>query len=180
MILTVPAFQLQSWLQRLHQWSERHVLLRKTDPYTTKQNPQVPSSVSPSNRLCLKRWRIINRILYFSSTLKGLVLTSGLIKLARAPPTVIHKVLQTTLSKLVFILASLVVQWLGIHPAMLGTPIWSLVREYPTCHEVTRPVHHNCWACVLEPRGHNHQAHMPRACAPQQEKPQQWAVTHHN
>lgn len=36
-----------------------------------------------------------------------------------------------------------------------------------TCHGATKPGNHDCWACSLEPR----QAHAPRACALQQEKP---------
>ena len=43
-------------------------------------------------------------------------------------------------------------------------------------------MHHNYWACALEPVRHNYwspcaattEAHVPRACALQQEKPPQW------
>ena len=36
-------------------------------------------------------------------------------------------------------------------PANAGDTGRSLVREDPTCHGATRPVHHNYWACTLEP-----------------------------
>ena len=60
--------------------------------------------------------------------------------------------------------------------------VQALVWEDPTCHEAAKPVRHNYWACALEPAGHNYWARvpqllktwMPRACAPQQEKPPQW------
>ena len=58
--------------------------------------------------------------------------------------------------------ASLVAQWLRICLPMQGTWVQSLVREDPTGHEATKPVHHNYWARA------------PRARAPQQEKPPQW------
>ena len=45
---------------------------------------------------------------------------------------------------------------------MQGTWVRALVREDPTCRGATKPVHHNYWARV------------PRAHAPQQEKPLQW------
>ena len=38
---------------------------------------------------------------------------------------------------------SLVAQWLRIHLPMKGTWVRSLVREDPTCHGATMPVHHN-------------------------------------
>ena len=77
--------------------------------------------------------------------------------------------------------ASLVVQWLRIHLAMLGSPVWSLVQEDPTCCGAVKPMHHTCWACALEPASHNygvraeqlHKTSCPRACAPQ-ERPSQW------
>ena len=37
--------------------------------------------------------------------------------------------------------ASLMVQWLRIHLPMQGTRVRALVREDPTCHRVTKPVH---------------------------------------
>ena len=39
--------------------------------------------------------------------------------------------------------ASLVVQWLRIRLPMQGTRVRALVREDPTCHRATKPVHHN-------------------------------------
>ena len=57
---------------------------------------------------------------------------------------------------------------------MQGTRVWALVREDLTCHGATKPVRHNYGACALEPVSHNYWAHVPRACAPQQEKPPQW------
>ena len=52
---------------------------------------------------------------------------------------------------------------------MQGTQLWALVREDPTCCGATKSVHHNYWACALEPTSHNYWAR-----APQQEKPPQW------
>ena len=97
---------------------------------------------------------------------------------------------------------SLVAQWLRTHLPMLGTQVRALVQEDTTCHGATKPVCHNYWACALEPVSHNYWAHVPqllkptrsRACvpqllslraatteacvprahAPQQEKPSQW------
>ena len=46
--------------------------------------------------------------------------------------------------------ASLLVQWLRICLSMQGTWIQSLFYEDPTCYRVTKPVHHNSWACALE------------------------------
>ena len=51
--------------------------------------------------------------------------------------------------------ASLVVQWVRIHPPTQGTRVRSLVQEDP----VTKPEGHKPWACG------------PRACAPRWEKP---------
>ena len=69
---------------------------------------------------------------------------------------------------------SLVAQWLRICLPMQGTPVRSLVWEDCTCRGATKPVGHNYWACALEPASHNCWAHVPRACALQQEKPPQW------
>ena len=38
---------------------------------------------------------------------------------------------------------SLVAQWLRIHLPMQWTRVRALVREDPTCHGATKPVHHN-------------------------------------
>ena len=77
---------------------------------------------------------------------------------------------------------SLVVQWLGSRLPMQGTWIRALVPEDPTCRRAAKPVRHSYWACALEPASHNYwspratntKAHVPRARAPQQEKPPQW------
>ena len=66
------------------------------------------------------------------------------------------------------------VQWLRIHLPMQRTRVPALVREDPTCLGATNPVRNNYWACTLEPTSHNYWARMPRARAPQQEKPPQW------
>ena len=72
---------------------------------------------------------------------------------------------------------SLVAQWLRICLPMQGTRVWALVWEDPTCRGATGPVHHNYWACTLEPASHNYWAHVPqllslhsRARAPQQRR----------
>ena len=91
--------------------------------------------------------------------------------------------------------ASLVAQWLRICLPMQGTRVRAVVREDPTCYGATKPLHHNYWACALEPTSHNYwnpratttepachnylspcattEAHAPRAHALQQEKPPQ-------
>ena len=69
---------------------------------------------------------------------------------------------------------SLVAQWLRICLPMQGSWVRSLVREDPTCHTATKPMRHNYWACALESVSHNYWARLPRAHAPQQEKPPQW------
>ena len=54
----------------------------------------------------------------------------------------------------------------------------------PIFHGAAQLVHHNYWACALEPRSHKHWAHMQktlkswhsRVRAPQQEKPPWWAT----
>ena len=78
--------------------------------------------------------------------------------------------------------ASLVAQWLRICLPMQGTRVRALGQEDPTCRRATKPMHHNYWACALELASHNYwsphatttEAHVPRAHAPQQEKPLQW------
>ena len=45
---------------------------------------------------------------------------------------------------------SLVVQWLRICVPMQGTWVLSLVKKDYMCHGATKPVCHNCWACILE------------------------------
>ena len=70
--------------------------------------------------------------------------------------------------------APLVAQWLRIRLPMQGFRVPALVQEDPTCRGATKPMRHNYWACALEPANHNYWAHVPRAHAPQQEKPPQW------
>ena len=41
---------------------------------------------------------------------------------------------------------------------MQGTQVRALVREDPPCHEATKPVSYNYWACALEPASHNYWA----------------------
>ena len=62
--------------------------------------------------------------------------------------------------------ASLVAQWLRIHLPVQGTQVQALVREDPTCHGATKPVHHNYWAWALEPAIHNCWAHKPQLLKP--------------
>ena len=84
---------------------------------------------------------------------------------------------------------SLVVQWLRVRLPRQGTWVRALVQEDPTCCGATKPMYHNYCACALEPESHNYWAHVlqllspraattearvPRARAPQQEKPPQW------
>ena len=61
---------------------------------------------------------------------------------------------------------SLVVQWLRICLPMQGTQVWALVREDPTCHGATNPMHHNYWACTLEHTSHNYWARVPQLLKP--------------
>ena len=71
---------------------------------------------------------------------------------------------------------SLVVQWLRIHFAMQGTPVWSLVGEDPTCHGATKPGTIATEPALQSLRVVTTGAQVPRACALQQEKPLQWGV----
>ena len=66
---------------------------------------------------------------------------------------------------------SLVVQWLRICLPMQGTRVRALVREDPTCHGATNPMHHNCWACALEPASYNYWAHVPQLLKPMRLEP---------
>ena len=57
-----------------------------------------------------------------------------------------------------------------------------LVWEDPMCHRAAKPMHHNHWACALEPGSRSYWAHMPqllkpvcpRAHALQKGRPPQW------
>ena len=62
--------------------------------------------------------------------------------------------------------AFLVAQWLRIRLPMQGTQVRSLVREDPTCHGATKPVHHNYWACTLELTSHSYWARVPQLLKP--------------
>ena len=45
----------------------------------------------------------------------------------------------------------------------------SLVWDDPTYHAATKPMHHNCWICALEPRSRNYWSPTClRACAPRE------------
>ena len=57
---------------------------------------------------------------------------------------------------------------------MQGTRVQALVGKDPTCHGATKSMRHNYWAYALEPVSHNYWARVPRAHAPQQEKPSPW------
>ena len=82
----------------------------------------------------------------------------------------------TALFKIMVLLgASLVVQWLRIHLPMQGTRVQVTVREDPTCRWATKPMHHNYWACALEPGRQNNWA-----CAPQLLKPMRLEPVLHN
>ena len=78
--------------------------------------------------------------------------------------------------------ASLVAQWLRVRLPVQGTRVQSLVREDPTCHGATKPLHHGYWACALELASRNYwslrtrtaEARAPGAGARPQEKPPQW------
>ena len=78
--------------------------------------------------------------------------------------------------------ASLVAQWLRIRLPMQGTPVRALVQEDPTCRGATKPVrapqlpnlHSRARESeLLSLRATTTEAHTPRACALQQEKPSQ-------
>ena len=61
-------------------------------------------------------------------------------------------------------------------PVNVGYKGVILIREDPSCHRATKPVHHNYWTWALEPRNCSYWAlkpMCPRAWAQQQEKPLQ-------
>ena len=66
---------------------------------------------------------------------------------------------------------SLVAQWLRILLPTQGTRVRALVREDPTCLRATKSVHHNYWACTLEPTSHNYWAHVPQLLKPTRLEP---------
>ena len=58
---------------------------------------------------------------------------------------------------------------------MQGTWVWSLVQEDSTRHGATKLICHNPSTHEpIEPFAATTEAQVPRACAPQQEKPSQW------
>ena len=72
----------------------------------------------------------------------------------------------------------LVAQWLRIRLPVQKTRVRALVREDPTCRRATKPMRHNygahaqdCELQLLSPCATTTEAHVPRARAPQQEKP---------
>ena len=77
--------------------------------------------------------------------------------------------------------ASLMAQWKRICLPLQETGVRSLVREDLIWRGATKPMHHNFWACAVEPSSCNYWVHesqllkplLPRARAPQ-EKPLQW------
>ena len=77
---------------------------------------------------------------------------------------------------------SLVAQWIRIYRPTQATWVWSLAWEDPTCHEATKPLCatiiepklQNLRDTITEPVCRNHWSPVPRDCAPQQEKAQQW------
>ena len=64
-------------------------------------------------------------------------------------------------------------QWLRIRLPVQGTRVRALVQEDPTCHGASKPVRHNTEPALQSPRATATEGHVPRACAPQQEKPPQ-------
>ena len=51
-------------------------------------------------------------------------------------------------------------QWSRICLPMRETGVRSLVQEGPTIRGATKPMHHKCQACALEPRIHNKRGHL--------------------
>ena len=54
---------------------------------------------------------------------------------------------------------------------MQGTRVRALVWEDPTCRGATQTMHHNYWACTLEPASHNYWAHVPQLLKPARLEP---------
>ena len=72
---------------------------------------------------------------------------------------------QSSLSKMLFG-TSMEVQWLRIHLPMQGTPVRALVQEHLACRRAAKAMHHNYWACTLEPTSHNYWARAPQLLKP--------------
>ena len=73
--------------------------------------------------------------------------------------------------KIIWIGISLVAQWLRIRLPIQGTRVRAPVWEDPTCCGATKPVHHNYWACTLEPTSHNFWARVPQLLKPTRLEP---------
>ena len=58
------------------------------------------------------------------------------------------------------------------NPCQCRGQFLSLVWEDPTCHKEMKPVHHNYWACALDPRNCNYWAHVPKLIKPTQPRAQ--------
>ena len=56
-------------------------------------------------------------------------------------------------------------------PANAGDMGLILVQEDPTWRGTTKSVHHNYWACALEPANHNYWAHVPQLLKPARLEP---------
>ena len=61
--------------------------------------------------------------------------------------------------------ASLVTQW-RIHLPVEETWVLFLIWEDATCCGTAEPMHHNYWACALEPRSCNYWAYLPQLLKP--------------
>ena len=61
---------------------------------------------------------------------------------------------------------SLKAQWWRIHLPIQETQVQSLIWEHPTCCGTSKPMHHNCRACALEPGSRNYWNHEPQLLKP--------------
>ena len=94
-----------------------------------------------------------------------------------SPDMEANNVHQQMIKKTCGIGASLMDQWLRVHFAKQGTPVWSLVWEHPPCCGASKPVNLSYWAWALSPRATATEACGPRACAPQEKPPQRAVCT---
>ena len=92
---------------------------------------------------------------------KTAVVFDGMIVYVESPEESINNLLELKMWG-----ASLVAQWLRICLPMQGTRVRALVREDPTCCRATKPVHHNYWACTLDPASHNYWSRTPQLLKP--------------
>ena len=70
--------------------------------------------------------------------------------------------------------ASLVAWWWRVHLTMRETWVWSLIKEDPTCHRASKPVHCKYWACAESPELQPLEPTSPKGHAPQRQKSPQW------